>query len=72
MERYSLFTEKSGVFYRGDVLHQPWQLSRVDALDVTESLTEEFGFSTTDTWHARYAAVLDVRFRPFTKLSGCN
>jgi uncharacterized protein YqjF (DUF2071 family) len=72
VERYSLFTEKSGVFYRGDVLHQPWQLSRVDALDVTESLTEEFGFSTTDTWHARYAAVLDVRFRPFTKLSGCN
>lgn len=69
VERYSLFTHGKGSFYRGDVLHEPWQLSGVEDLEVTESLSEEFGFSSTDDWHARYAAVLDVRFRPFTKLS---
>jgi uncharacterized protein YqjF (DUF2071 family) len=69
VERYSLFTRGKDAFFRGDVLHEPWQLSRVKALDISESLSEEFGFSSTNDWHARYAAVLDVRFRPFSKLT---
>ncbi|MGC6455426.1 MAG: YqjF family protein [Coraliomargaritaceae bacterium] len=68
VERYSLFTRGRDSFFRGDVLHEPWQLNRVSDLEVSESLSEEFGFSSTNQWHARYAAVLDVRFRPFTKL----
>lgn len=68
VERYSLFTRGRNAFFRGDVLHKPWQLNRVKNLKLHESLSEEFGFSSTDDWHARYAAVLDVRFRPFTKV----
>ena len=68
VERYSLFTRGKDAFFRGDVLHEPWQLSRVEELNVSESLSEEFGFASTSDWHARYAEVLDVRFRPFTKL----
>lgn len=68
VERYSLFTRGRKSFFRGDVLHEPWQLREVKELEVSESLSKEFGFSSTNDWHARYAAVLDVRFRPFTKL----
>lgn len=68
VERYSLFTRGRDAYYRGDVLHEPWELSGVEDLEVSESLSEEFGFSSTNDWHARYAAALDVRFLPFTKL----
>ena len=68
-ERYSLFTAGKRGLYRGDVLHDPWRLQAVDQLELQDSFSEQFGFSSRTEVHARYALPLDVRFRPFVKLN---
>ncbi len=68
VERYSLFTRGKDAYYRGDVLHTPWKLNQIKDAEVSDALSGEFGFTSKAPWHMRYAAELDVRFRPFTKL----
>lgn len=68
VERYHLYTDKPDCLYRGDVIHEPWRLQKLDALSYEDVFSSEFGFEPAAEIHARYAKSLDVRFRPFKKL----
>ena len=68
-DRYSLFTSGKRGLYRGDVEHEPWRLRVLDGVEFSDRFSEQFGFQSPDELHARYAEPLDVRFRPFVKLS---
>lgn len=68
VERYHLYTKSKKHLYRGDVIHESWQLQRVDALSHEDRFSTQFGFDSATDVHARYAELLDVRFRPFVKL----
>jgi uncharacterized protein YqjF (DUF2071 family) len=69
VERYHLFTKKTNCLYRGDVMHDPWKLRELDALSYEDTFSSQFGFEPATEVHARYAESLDVKFRPFAKMS---
>lgn len=68
VERYHLYTKTARNLYRGDVLHDPWQLRQVDGISYEDVFSPQFGFDPATAVHARYAESLNVRFRPFAKL----
>ncbi|MGB0415659.1 MAG: YqjF family protein [Coraliomargarita sp.] len=68
-DRYSLFTAGKRGLYRGDVAHAPWRLRGLESLELDDRFSRPFGFTSPPSLHARYAEPLDVRFRPFVKLS---
>lgn len=68
VERYHLYTKTARHLYRGDVIHEPWQLRKVNKVSYEDRFSTQFGFDPTADVHARYAESLDVRFRPFVKL----
>jgi uncharacterized protein YqjF (DUF2071 family) len=68
VERYHLFTKTKRSLYRGDVIHEPWELSVLDTLSFEDTFSTQFGFEPAVKVHARYAKSLNVRFRPFVKL----
>lgn len=67
-ERYHLYTKTTNHLYRGDVMHEPWQLEEVDVISFEDTFSPQFGFDPAANIRARYAESLDVRFRPFVKL----
>ena len=68
VERYHLYTNTSNCLYRGDVMHDPWQLRQLDALSYEDLFSGEFGFEPNVDVRARYAELLNVRFKPFVQL----
>lgn len=68
VERYHLYTDAKKHIYRGDVIHEPWQLKALDSLSFEDTFSPEFGFDSAADVRARYAESLDVRFRPFVRL----
>ena len=68
VERYHLYTNTAKQLYRGDVIHEPWQLRKVNEVSCEDRFSKQFGFDPATGIHARYAKSLDVRFRPFVKL----
>lgn len=68
VERYHLYTDAKKRIYRGDVVHEPWQLKALDSLSFEDTFSPEFGFDPAVDVRARYAESLDVRFRPFVRL----
>ena len=68
VERYHLYTNTPHYLYRGDVIHEPWQLRQMDSLSYEDIFSSEFGFELAGDVRVRYAKSLDVRFRNFKKL----
>lgn len=68
VERYHLYTTTKKHLYRGDVLHDPWQLRQVEEVFYEDRFSPQFGFDPATEIHARYSESLNVRFRPFVKL----
>lgn len=69
VERYHLYTNTSKHLYRGDALHEPWNLRQVTSASYEDNFSSQFGFDTAMDAHMRYAESLDVKFRPFLKLT---
>ncbi len=69
VERYSLYTIKKGKLYRGDVIHDPWDLHFSKVVSLKEGLCEEF-FPQVDTEleNSFYSPELPVSFKPFQRL----
>ncbi len=69
-ERYCLFTiNKKNRIYRGDVIHPPWQLQKVNNLLYQNNFSQEFGFHSLNSYEScYYSRELDVKFRPFVLL----
>ncbi len=69
-ERYSLFTKRGRVVYRGIVEHAPWSLRAVEVLELKDRFSEMIGdqLKLREVLRATYAEVLDVRFRPFRRV----
>lgn len=69
VERYSLYTEKQGSLWRGDVIHRPWDLCYAKVSKLEEGLRSEFfpGIDP-DLDSVFYSQSLPVYFRPFLKL----
>jgi hypothetical protein len=68
VERYNLYTNTAKHLYRGDVIHEPWQLREVNMVSYEDRFSTQFGFGPVAEIHARYAESLNVKFRPFVKL----
>jgi uncharacterized protein YqjF (DUF2071 family)/uncharacterized membrane protein len=71
-ERYSLFTTKNNTIYRGIVMHRPWQLKSVAIEDINENLSNQFNLKEMRFVGASYSEGLDVKFRPFIKMTEIN
>ena len=69
VERYRLFTNKGDRLYRGDVIHRPWNLHKVERLEWEDRFSPQFGFAALTDVRARYAEPIDVRFKPFVRLA---
>ena len=69
VERYHLYTSDGSSLYRGDVTHAPWRLRQVDGLAFSDRLSPQFGLPAATQVRARYAEPLDVRFKPFVRLT---
>lgn len=69
VERYHLYTTDGTSLYRGDVAHDPWRLRQVDRLVWRDELSPQFGFDPAHDLRARYAEQLNVRFKPFVRLT---
>lgn len=69
VERYHLYTTDGTSLYRGDVAHEPWRLRQVDHLCWDDQLSPQFGFDPALDLRARYAEPLNVRFKPFVRLT---
>lgn len=68
VERYCLYTDHKQVLYRGDALHEPWQLRELKVFSYEDRLSPQFGFDSAREMRARFSEPLEVRFRPFVKL----
>ncbi len=68
VERYHLYTSTKKNLYRGDVLHDPWSLQQAKIVSLEDQFSSQFDFEPAADLRVRYAASLDVRFRPFVKL----
>ncbi len=69
-ERYSLYTSGPKGLYRGDVIHEPWQLRRVVKQTFSDEFTKQFGFSNSLKFiKASYSDGVDVYFKPFLLVS---
>ncbi|PIP88993.1 MAG: hypothetical protein COW01_15510 [Bdellovibrionales bacterium CG12_big_fil_rev_8_21_14_0_65_38_15] len=72
VERYSLFTDNGTSIFRGQVIHDPWQLSQVSDIDFKETLHNQYNI-TQSTFHSCfYSKALDVYFKPFKKVGLIN
>ena len=68
-DRYCLFTAKGSKVFRGDVLHEPWDLKQCSIIDFKDEFSSQFSFSSEDKkLHLAYAKGLDVRFKPFRQV----
>ena len=68
-ERYSLFTVSGEKVFRGDVLHDPWNLNECKVLNLDDHFSDEFGFSSNGrNLNVAYSSGIDVRFVPFKRI----
>lgn len=69
LERYCLFTKNKKQTFRGDVIHEPWQLRRVEVTRLEDHFTKMVTEGINHQVGASYSDYLKVRFRPFKRIS---
>ncbi len=68
LERYCLFTKHGDDTYRGDVMHEPWPLKKVEIKTVEDNFTKMVSTGIDRQVGACYSNYLKVRFKPFKKI----
>lgn len=67
-ERYSLFTRRGNVDWRGDVSHSPWTLHSIEVLELKDDFTKMIASNLEGPISVSYSPELEVRFKPFKKV----
>jgi uncharacterized protein YqjF (DUF2071 family) len=69
-ERYHLFLEKNGKTWRGDVIHEPWQVHLAKLNLIKGEFTHQIGQELPPQFDSvYYSKQIYVRFKPFRNLS---
>jgi hypothetical protein len=69
-ERYHLFLEKNGKSWRGDVIHEPWQVHSANMNLIQGQFTHQIGHELPPHFDSiYYAKQIYVRFKPFREVS---
>ncbi len=69
-ERYHLFLEKNGKSWRGDVIHEPWQVHSAKMNLIQGQFTHQIGHELPSQFDSiYYAKQIYVRFKPFREIS---
>jgi uncharacterized protein YqjF (DUF2071 family) len=69
LERYCLFTKNKNQTFRGDVIHEPWNLKKVEITLIEDQFTRMVADGINQQVTASYSDYLKVRFRPFKRIS---
>lgn len=69
LERYSLFTEKNGVFYQGVVNHIPWKLAGVKITQLDNQFTKMVLPDSLEILGVSYSSHLNVSFKNFKRIN---